>query len=113
MSKIRSLPRFCIGLSAAALLTLGLAGQAQSEYRPPLFDSLSSLQATFQGLADAIREHHEEQRLLEESRRRAEDLRRQSKERQRQAEERQRQADRRWDDNAHTRGMTLHEFWGF
>ena len=29
MSKIRSLPRFCIGLSAAALLTLGLAAQAQ------------------------------------------------------------------------------------
>ena len=61
MSKKRSLPGVCIGLSAAALLTGGLAGPAQSEYRPPLFDSLSSLQATFQGLADAIREHHEAQ----------------------------------------------------
>ena len=58
MSKKRSLPGVCIGLSAAALLTGGLAGPAQSESR---FQSLSSIQATFQGLADAIREHHEEQ----------------------------------------------------
>ena len=74
MSKIRSLPRFCIGLSAAALLTLGLAGQAQSESR---FQSLSSIQATFQGLADAIREHHEEQQrreaIREAAQRRAEE----------------------------------------
>jgi len=54
MSKKRSLPRFYIGLSAAALLTLGLAGQAQSESR---IQSVSSIQATFQGLADAIEEH--------------------------------------------------------
>ena len=58
MSKIRSLPRFCIGLSAAALLTLGLAGQAQSESR---FQSQSSLHATFQDLANATREHQEGQ----------------------------------------------------
>ena len=40
MSKKRSLPGFCIGLSAAALLTLGLAGQAQSN---PLADGLRSV----------------------------------------------------------------------
>ena len=66
MSRIRSLPKFCIGLSAAALLTLGLAGQAQSESR---YQSLSSIQATFQGLVNAIREH---QNRLEEEKTKAE-----------------------------------------
>ena len=97
MSKIRSLPRFCIGLSAAALLTLGLAGQAQSESRHPVFNSLSSLQATFQGLADAIREHHEEE-LRQEQQRRLEE---------------QRSRREYWvGDHADDRGMNLWEFSG-
>ena len=75
MSRLRSFSRSCIGLSAAAVLTLGLAGQAQSQSAfTGGSNSLSALHATFKGLRDAILRHYEEQRREEQRRERERQL---------------------------------------
>ena len=79
MSKIRSLPRFCIALSAAVLLTGGLASANDnnlpnrwnhSNLHSGFFAELSSL-SIFQALAEHLRK---EQEKIAERERSREDL---------------------------------------
>ena len=76
MSKIRSLPRFCIALSAAVLLTGGLAS-ANDDNLPNhrdhnlhsgFFAELNKMAAPWQALAEHIRQ--EQEREAAEERRR-------------------------------------------
>ncbi|MBC6405106.1 MAG: hypothetical protein GDA41_05165 [Rhodospirillales bacterium] len=79
MSKIRSLPRFCIALSAAVLLTGGLASANDdnlpnhwgnhSNLHSGFFAELNKLASPFKALAEHIRKEEERKARLEEEER--------------------------------------------